>query len=178
MNIGFNQNSSSYYLSEDSQIDTVVDHLKIDYDSFPLFINYEKDDPFFYIINDTAVPFTIDRHEKTIKLISNLDREKQDRYTFEIELQLKPSYLLKLQEIYNFQDKNSLYHFRFSNKFYHKLLITVYIKDVNDNAPLCNSFHKHIYLNESQIQKNIFHVKAIDPDLGKFYSIFFYINLI
>ncbi|CAF0982632.1 unnamed protein product, partial [Rotaria sordida] len=174
LNIGFNRNSTSYHVSEDSEINTIIDRLKIDYDSFPLFINNEKDNLFFYIINDTSVPFIIDQNEKIIKLILPLDREKQDRYIFEIELKLKPTYAIKLQEIYtDFQEKNSLFSFQYSNKYYQKILITIYIDDINDNIPICNYFHKHIYLNENQIQTNIFHVQGFDPDQGENGTIFY-----
>ncbi|CAF5017159.1 unnamed protein product, partial [Rotaria sp. Silwood1] len=174
LNIGFNQNSTSYHVPEDSEINTIIDRLKIVYDSFPLFINDEKDNLFFYIINDTSVPFTIDQNEKTIKLIIPLDREKQDQYTFEIELQLKSTYAMKLQEIYSFQEKNSSsFYFQYSNKYYQKIFITIYIDDINDNIPICNYFHKHIYLNENKIQTNIFHVQAIDLDQGENGTIFY-----
>ncbi|CAF4109878.1 unnamed protein product, partial [Rotaria sordida] len=174
LNIGFNRNSTSYHVSEDSEINTIIDRLKIDYDSFPLFINNEKDNLFFYIINDTSVPFIIDQNEKIIKLILPLDREKQDRYIFEIELKLKSTYAIKLQEIYtDFQEKNSLFSFQYSNKYYQKILITIYIDDINDNIPICNYFHKHIYLNENQIQTNIFHVQGFDPDQGENGTIFY-----
>jgi hypothetical protein len=164
LNVGFKQNSTSYHLSEDAEINTIIDYLKIEYDSFPLFINKEKENLFFYIINDTSVPFTIDQNEKTIKLINPLDREKHDQYIFEIELQLKPSYAIKFQEIYNSS---------FDFKYYQKLLIIIYINDINDHIPMCNYFHKHIYLNENQIQTNIFHVQAFDNDLGKSRLMFF-----
>jgi len=175
LNIGFKQNFASYYLSEDAEIDTIIDRLSIEYDSFPLFINNEKDNLFFYIINDTSVPFIIDQNDKKIKLINSLNREKQDRYTFEIELKLKLSYRIKLQEIYKSEKENVSFNFQYSNKYYQKMLVTIYINDINDNIPICNYFHKHIYLNENQIQTNIFHVQAFDPDLGKFHFTFFLI---
>jgi hypothetical protein len=53
------------------------------------------------------------------------------------------------------------------------MLFTIYINDINDNPPQCNYFHRHIYLHENQIQTNLFHVHAFDPDLGKFNFIFF-----
>lgn len=169
LNIGFKQNSISYHLSEDSEINTIIDHIKIDYDNFPLFINHEKENLFFYVINDTSVPFNIDQDDKTLRLIMPLDREKQDQYNFEIELKLKPSYVIKLQEIYHFQDEISLFHIQYSTNYVQKLSITIHIDDVNDNIPTCNYFHQQIHLYENQLQTNIFHVHAIDPDLGKFY---------
>ena len=171
LNIGFKENSTSYHLSEDIEINTIIDYLNIEYDSFPLFINNEKDNLFFYIINDTSVPFTIDQNDKTIRLINSLDREKQNMYIFEIELKLKPSYAIKFEEIYN-----SSFNIYYSNKYYQKMIIIVYIKDINDNIPICNHFHNHIYLNENQIQTNIYHVQALDSDLGEngtiIYSLF------
>ncbi|CAF1545949.1 unnamed protein product [Rotaria magnacalcarata] len=166
LNIGFNRNSTFYHLAEDAEINTIIDRLLIEHDSFPLFINNEKDNLFFYTINDTSAPFTIDQNEKTIKLTMPIDREKQDRYTFEIELKLKPTYAMKLQDINSSLKGNSLFRFQYSNKYYQKILVTIYINDVNDNIPRCDEFHKHIYLNENQIQTNIFHVQAIDPDQG------------
>ena len=168
LNVGFNKNSTIYHLSEDAEINTIIHHLNIEYNSFPLFINDEKDNLFFYTINDTSVPFTVDQNDKTIKLIHPLDREKQDRYIFEIELKLKPSYALKLQEIYSSKKPNLSFNIQYSNKYYQKMLIIIHVNDVNDNIPSCKYFHKHIYLNENQIQTNIFHVQAFDFDLGKF----------
>ncbi|UJR21665.1 hypothetical protein I4U23_024742 [Adineta vaga] len=164
LHIGFKQHSKTYYLSEDMQINTIIDYLPITIDSFPLFINDEKENLFSYIINDTSVPFTIDSNEKTIKLIHSLDREKQMEYHFDVELRLKSTYAIKLQEFYTIQNKNTSFHFQYSKKFYQKMIFTIYINDVNDNVPRCHSFHNHIYLNENQIQFNIFHVHGYDPD--------------
>jgi hypothetical protein len=80
--------------------------------------------------------------------------------------------MIKLQEIYNFQMENFSSYFQYSNKYYQKILITIYINDINDNIPICNYFHQHIYLNENQIHTNIFHVQAFDLDLGKFLFMF------
>jgi hypothetical protein len=134
----------------------------------PLFINHEKENLFFYIINDTSIPFIIDQNERAIKLVDILDREKQDKYTFEIELKLKSSYEIKFQEIYHSHQKNSSSYFQYSNKYYRKILITIYINDINDNIPQCDYFHQHTFLNENQIQTNIFQVHAFDPDRGKY----------
>lgn len=166
VNIGFKQNSAFYRISEDAEINTIIDRLNIEYDSFPLFINNEKDNIFFYIINDTSVPFVINQNKRAIQLITPIDREKQDRYTFEIEFKLKISYEIKLQE------KNISLKFQYSNKYYQKMLVTIYINDINDNIPKCKYFHREIFLYENQIQTNIFHVQAFDPDRGKFYFIF------
>ncbi|CAF3443003.1 unnamed protein product, partial [Rotaria sp. Silwood2] len=86
LNIGFRQNFTTYYISEDIEINTIIDRLKIESDLFPLNINNEYDNIFFYNINDTNVPFIIDQNEKYIKLIDKIDREKQNKYIFEIEL--------------------------------------------------------------------------------------------
>jgi hypothetical protein len=158
---------TSYYLSEDAGINTIIDRLKIEYDLFPLDINDEKDNLFFYTISNTSVPFIVDQNEKYLKLIEKVDREKQTKYTFEIELKLKSIYSIKLQEQYSCQKKNSVINFQYTNKYYQKMLVIIYITDVNDNIPLCNYFHARIHLNENQIQQNIFQVQAHDPDLGK-----------
>ncbi|CAF1202193.1 unnamed protein product, partial [Adineta steineri] len=167
LNIGFKHHSISYQLSEDMEINTIIDHLPIEYDSFPLYINNEQDNVFFYLINDTSVPFTIDSTHKTLILINSLDREKQNQYNFEIELKLIPTYIIKLQEIYTTQNNNLSFDLQYSNKYYQKIFITIYINDINDNIPSCESLHQHIYLNENQIQTNIFHVQAFDPDQGE-----------
>ncbi|CAF4430306.1 unnamed protein product, partial [Adineta steineri] len=130
-------------------------------------INNEQDNVFFYLINDTSVPFTIDSNHKTLILINSLDREKQNQYNFEIELKLIPTYIIKLQEIYTTQNNNLSFDLQYSNKYYQKIFITIYINDINDNIPSCESLHQHIYLNENQIQTNIFHVQAFDPDQGE-----------
>ncbi len=168
LNIGFRQNLTSYYLSEDAEINTIIDRLKIEYDSFPLNINNEKENVFFYTINDTTVPFIIDQNERLIKLIEKIDREKQDRYVFEIELKFKSIYSMKLQEEYLCQKKNSLMDFQYTNKYYQKMIVIIYITDVNDNIPKCQYFHSMIQLNENNIQQNIFQIHADDPDLGRF----------
>jgi hypothetical protein len=168
LNIGFRQNVSSYYLSEDTEINTIIDRLKIGHDAFPLNINDETDNLFFYKINDTTVPFIIDQNTRRLKLISNLDREKENKYVFEIELKLKSIYSIKLREEYYCQKNNSSIQFQYTDKYYHKMLISIYVTDINDNIPRCNHFHSQIYLNENEIQKNIFHIHATDPDLGKF----------
>ena len=168
LNIGFRENLTSYHLSEDADINTIIDHLKIDYDSFPLKINDENDNLFFYTINDTTVPFIIDQNTKLLKSIDKLDREKQNKYIFEIELKLKSIYSIKLQEQFDCQKKNSSINFQYTTKYYQKMLIIIYINDINDNIPICNIFHAKIQLNENEIQKNIFQVQAYDPDLGRF----------
>jgi hypothetical protein len=178
LNIGFRENMTSYYLSEDAEINTILDRLKIEYDLFPLDINDDKDNLFFYTINDTTVPFIIDQNERLIKLIDKVDREKQNKYVFEIELKLKSIYSIKLQEKYSCENQNSFINFQYANKYYQKMLVIIYINDINDNIPICKDFHTHIYLNENQIQKNLFQVQAYDPDLGEngtiSYSLFDY----
>ena len=118
---------------------------------------------FFYLINDTSVPFLIDQTEQTLQLISPLDREKQEKYSFEIELILKSSYAMKLQEIYQ---TSSVLKVQYSTKYHQKMLITIYIDDVNDHIPQCDYFHQHLFLHENQIQTNILRVHAVDPDRG------------
>ena len=178
LNIGFPRDSASYYLSEDAEIGTIIDNLKIEYDSFPLNIDDEKDNLFFYTINDTNVPFIIDQNQRLVKLIEKIDREKQNRYVFEIELKFKSIYSMKLQEEYLCQKKNSLMNFQYTNKYYHKMIMIISITDVNDNIPKCQYFHSNIQLNENSIQRNIFQVHANDPDLGEngtiIYSLFNY----
>ena len=49
LNAGFRRNSATYYLSEDAEIHTIIDHLSIDYDSLPLFINHEKENLVFLL---------------------------------------------------------------------------------------------------------------------------------
>jgi len=172
LNIGFRENLTTYYLSEDAEMNTVIDRLKIEYDSFPLNINDEKDNIFFYTINDTNIPFIIDQNERLIKLIDKIDREKQNKYVFEVELKLKSIYSIKLQDEYLCQKKNTFINFQYTNNYYQKKLIIIYINDINDNIPLCNIFHTNIHLNENQIEKNIFQIQAYDPDLGKFLFVF------
>ncbi|CAF4638938.1 unnamed protein product, partial [Rotaria sp. Silwood1] len=167
LNVGFRQNLTTYYISEDIEINTIIDRLKIEYDSFPLNINNDNDNIFFYNINDTNVPFIIDQNEKYLKLIDKIDREKQTKYIFEIELKLKSIYSIKLQEQYYCQKKNLFINFQYTNKYYQKMLIIIYINDINDNIPICNHFHTHIKLNENEIQKNIYQIQAYDPDLGE-----------
>jgi hypothetical protein len=171
LNIGFRENVTSYYLSEDAAINTIIDHLKITYDSFPININDEKDNLFFYTINDTTVPFIIDQNTKLLKLIDKIDREKQSKYIFEIELKLKSIYSIKLQEQYYCQNKNSSINFQYTKKYYQKMLIIISITDINDNIPICNPFHARIQFDENQIQKNLFQIQAYDPDLGNLNSI-------
>ncbi|CAF3290402.1 unnamed protein product [Rotaria socialis] len=167
LNIGFHQNLTTYYISEDTEINTIIDRLKIDYDAFPLDIDDENDNIFFYTMNDTSVPFVIDQNEKFLKLINKIDRENQYKYVFEIELKLKSIYSMKLQEQYNCQKKNSRINFQYSNKFYQKMLVTIYINDINDNIPQCVHFHTNIDLNENEIKKNLYQIQAFDPDLGE-----------
>ncbi|CAF4268939.1 unnamed protein product, partial [Rotaria sp. Silwood2] len=167
LNIGFRQNFTTYYISEDIEINTIIDRLKIESDLFPLNINNEYDNIFFYNINDTNVPFIIDQNEKYIKLIDKIDREKQNKYIFEIELKLKSIYSIKLQEQYYCQTKNLFINFQYTNKYYQKMLIIIYINDVNDNIPICKNFHTNIQLNENEIQTNIYQIEAFDPDLGE-----------
>ncbi len=174
LNIGFRQNFTSYYLSEDAKLNTIIDRLKIEYDLFPLNLNNEKDNLFFYTINDTTVPFIIDQNKRLLKLIDKIDREKQNQYIFEIELKLKSIYSMKLQELYNCQKKNSFINFQYTNTYYQKMLVIIYINDINDNIPICHYFHTNIQLNENEIKKNIFQIQAYDPDLGKFFSSIFY----
>ncbi|CAF4773725.1 unnamed protein product, partial [Rotaria sp. Silwood2] len=167
LNIGFRQNFTTYYISEDIEINTIIDRLKIESDLFPLNINNEYDNIFFYNINDTNVPFIIDQNEKYIKLIDKIDREKQNKYIFEIELKLKSIYSIKLQEQYYCQTKNLFINFQYTNKYYQKMLIIIYINDVNDNIPICKNFHTNIQLNENEIQTNIYQIEAFDPDLSE-----------
>ncbi|CAF1009126.1 unnamed protein product, partial [Rotaria sordida] len=167
LNIGFYQNLTTYYISEDMEINTIIDRLKIEYDSFPLNINNEYDNIFFYTINDTNVPFIIDQNEKYLKLINKIDREKQNKYIFEIELKLKSIYSIKLQEQYYCQKKNSFINIQYTNKYYQKMLIIIYINDINDNIPICNNFHINIQLNENEIKKNLYQIQAYDSDLGE-----------
>lgn len=135
-------------------------------------IDDDDDNIFFYTINDTNVPFIIDQNEKLLKLINNIDREKQNKYVFEIELKLKSIYSMKLQEFFYCEKTNSLMNFQYTNKYYQKMLVTIYIDDINDNIPMCENFHTHIELNENEVRKNIFQVQAYDLDSGNsFYSI-------
>lgn len=163
LNIGFPENSTSYYLSEDMEINTIIDRLKIESEEFPL----DTKNLFFYKINDTNIPFIIDQNQGFIKLIDKIDREKQDKYVFEIELQLKSIYSLKLQELFSCQKKNSLLNFQYTKKYYQKLIVTIYINDINDNIPQCNYFHTNIQINENEIKQNIYQIQAFDPDLGE-----------
>ena len=120
-----------------------------------------KDHLFYFLINETtSIPFVIDQHTRTIRLIQTLDREKRDHYTFEIEFRLKSSYQIKFQEIYQS-------NFRITNKYYQKKIINVYIDDVNDHIPRCVDVHQRIMINENQIQTNIFQVRAFDLDRGR-----------
>lgn len=155
LNVGFSQNFSSYYLSEGAEINTIIDRLKVEYDSFPLNIQHEKENIFFYTINDTTVPFRIDQNERTIQLIEKIDREKQNRYVFEIQLKLKSIYGMKLQENFFCPKKNSLVNFQYTEKYYQKMIVVIYITDVNDNIPICRDFHSSIILNENNIQKSL-----------------------
>ena len=168
LNVGFRQNMTSYYLSEDAEIKTIIDRLKIDYDSFPLNIDEDRDNVFFYTINDTTVPFIIDQHERSIELIEKIDREKQQKYVFEIELKLKSIYSMKLQDVYFCQTKNSFLNFQYTKKYYQKMLVVIYVTDVNDNIPRCQHFHSKIVFNENEIPKNLLRIEAEDPDLGMF----------
>ncbi|CAF0721029.1 unnamed protein product [Adineta ricciae] len=164
LDIGFPEHSKTYYLSENIPIHTTIDHLSIVYDAFPIFLNLEKENPFLFVINDTSVPFAIDYDTKTIVLIGVLDREKQSEYHFQVELQLKSTYTMKLQQTLAWNKQNSSVRFKYAKKFYQKLFLSIYIDDVNDNIPQCSSFHNHLYLKENQIQSNIFQVDAYDPD--------------
>ncbi|CAF3595684.1 unnamed protein product [Adineta steineri] len=179
LNIGFRENFTSYYLSEDAEINHIIDYLKIEYDSFPININNDQDNLFFYTINDTNLPFTIDQNTKSLKLIDKIDREKQDKYIFEIELKLKSIYSIKLQEQYSCQKTNiSMINFQYTKNYYQKILIIIHINDINDNIPICSNFHTNIQLNENELRKNIFQIQAYDPDLGEngtiSYSLFDY----
>lgn len=167
LNIGFRENLTSYFISEDTEINTIIDHLKVEYDSFPLNVNEDNDKMFFYIINDTNIPFIVDQNERSLKLIDKIDREKQHKYIFEVELRLKSIYLMKLQEHYDCQKKNSHINIQYANKFYQRMLIIIYINDINDNIPMCSHFHTNINLNENEIKKNLYQVQAFDPDLGE-----------
>ena len=165
--MGFRDNISSYSLSEDAGMNTIIDHFKVEYDSFPLNIDTDKENIFFYTINDTNVPFIIDQNDRSIRLIDRIDREKQDTYIFEIELKLKSIYAMKLQENLFCSKKNSQVNFQYTNRFYRKMLVIIHINDVNDNIPQCQTFHSRISFNENQLQKNLFRIQATDPDRGK-----------
>lgn len=165
--MGFRDNVTSYSLSEDAEINTIIDHFKVEYDSFPLNIDMEKENIFFYTINDTNVPFIIDQNDRSIRLIDKIDREKKDTYIFEIELKLKSIYAMKLQETLSCSQKTSQVNFQYTNRFYRKMLVIIHINDVNDNIPQCQIFHSRISFNENQVQKNLFRVQAIDPDRGR-----------
>ena len=169
LNVGFRENTTSYYLSEDTTINTIIDHLQVEYDSFPLNIDVDKENSFFYTINDTNMPFMIDQTDRSIRLIDRIDREKQNKYVFEIELKLKSIYAMKLQENRFCSKKISHVNFQYTNRFYQKMLVIIYVNDVNDNIPQCRDFHSRIHLNENQVQKNIFQIQANDPDLGKYF---------
>ena len=169
LNVGFRENTTSYYLSEDATINTIIDHLQVEYDSFPLNIDVDKENSFFYTINDTNMPFMIDQTDRSIRLIDRIDREKQNKYVFEIELKLKSIYAMKLQENRFCSKKISHVNFQYTNRFYQKMLVIIYVNDVNDNIPQCRDFHSRIHLNENQVQKNIFQIQANDPDLGKYF---------
>lgn len=169
MNIGFTRNITSYYLSESAEVHTIIDRLTIEHDAFPLTIDDETDNLFFYTINDTNVPFIIDQRTKTLLLIDHLDREKQNQYVFEIELKLKSIYATKLQEDDHCQNTTrSGMDLQYTTKYHQKMLVVVYIQDVNDNIPQCTGFHAHLRLNENEKKSNLFQVQAFDPDLGKF----------
>ena len=60
LNIGFPQNSVNYYLLEDAEINTIVDHLKIEYYSFPLNIDDEKENLFLFFNQFTYFIYLID----------------------------------------------------------------------------------------------------------------------
>lgn len=150
IHIGFPDRSSSYYLSEDTSIDHIIDYLQIEFDDIPSYLN--KDNLFYFLINDTSIPFVIDQNTRTIRLIHPLDREKRDSYTFEIEFQLKLIYQSTI---------------RITNKYYQKKFIHVYIDDINDHIPRCPNVHQRISVNENEIQMNIFQVRAFDLDRGR-----------
>ena len=73
---------------------------------------------------------------------------------------------MKLQEQYYCSKKNSFINFQYTKKYYQKMLIIIYIHDINDNRPICYSFHAKIQLNENELKDNIFQIQANDPDLG------------
>lgn len=167
MNVGFRENVTAYRLAEDAPMNTIIDRLTIVFDSFPFVINDDTDNLFFYTINDTSVPFVIDQQRKLLKLMGPIDRERQDRYAFEIELKLKSIYSMKLQERYYCQQQYpSPINFQYTSKFYQKLVVVVHITDVNDNAPRCPVFHAKVQLNENETPKDLVRIQASDPDLG------------
>ena len=167
LNIGFPQNITSYYLSEAAAIHTAIDRLTIEHDAFPLPIDDQTDNLFFYTINDTNVPFIIDQRSKTLLLIDHLDREKQNQYVFEIELKLKSIYATKLQEESHCPNSTrSGMDLQYTSRYHQKILVIVYVQDVNDNVPLCTSFHARVHLNENEKKSNLFQVQASDPDQG------------
>ena len=142
LHIGFPYNTLTYHLSEDTPIETIIDQLEIVHRTLPFKFETFLD----LIINDTSIPFIINRKTRTLQVIDSLDREKQDKYVFEINLKIR------------FDD------LKFANEFYQKLFITIYIQDVNDNIPICRDVHQHFYLNENQIQTNLVRIQAFDSD--------------
>ena len=169
LNIGFQRNSTSYHLAEDTPIHTIVDRLRIEHDAFPLHIDDDTDNLFFYTINDTSVPFVIDQTRKTLVLIDQLDRERQDRYVFEIDLKFKSIYSMKLQENHRCHKGggNGSIHFQYTRQYYQKMLVMIYVNDINDQLPICPQFHTEMRLNENELRTNLFRVHATDADLGK-----------
>ena len=152
LSIGFAQNVTIYHLSEDTPVDTIIDLLDMKSGPLPPAIDQNRDRLFFLIIDDPSAPFVIDQTEKSIRLISSLDREKVDHYTFTIELRLRPTSLLKFQ----------------SNQANHqRMLVHIHIEDVNDHIPRCSHFHRSISVYENKLRANLYRVQAIDPDRGE-----------
>jgi hypothetical protein len=167
LNIGFTRNQSSYDISEASALGTIIDRLKIEYDTFSWLIDDQTDNLFFYMINDTNVPFMIDQNSRDLLLINNLDREQQNEYVFEIQLKFKSIYATKLQAEHDCQRKSlSTIDFQYTGTYYQTMLVIIRVQDVNDNVPICVDAHVHRSLNENQVQHNVFHVQAYDPDRG------------
>ena len=101
LNIGFRRDRIRYDLDEGTVVPLKIDQLQIEHEGFPWPIDDQIDNLFFYMINDTNLPFMIDQQSKELILIGELDREKQNEYIFEIEIKnLNRFYAMKLQEDY------------------------------------------------------------------------------
>ena len=161
--MGFLDNSVAYHIAEDSPVDTIVGYVKLTHDPFPLFIDDADGSPFFFMINDTSIPFVVDPADQSIRLIQSIDRETRDYYRFEIELTLKSTYAMKFQSISMCRTGDDPR----SNPYYQKITVHVHVDDVNDHTPTCARFHQQISLDENQAGAHIFQVHARDPDLGE-----------
>ena len=165
LNIGFARNVSTYHLPEDTPVDTLLESLEIKIDPLPSFIDQSKDRLFFLIIDDPSVPFVIDQTEKRIRLVSALDREKVDHYTFTIEVRLRPTAKLK----FHVDRENQQYT---DSQYDQRILVHIHVDDVNDHSPRCPHLHQSISVYENELHTNLHQVQAVDPDLGWFSFVF------